>query len=241
MHSPEVTAMSSTLDAPRTPLRRGTPLLTNGDHLDQATFHRLYEQTPEDFHAELIQGVVFVSCPVANPHCEYHAEVVIWLGTYKAYTPGTRVGDNGTVILDESNEPQPDVFLRIDESLGGNTSLNDKQYVVGPPELHVEIANTSAAIDLHDKKDAYEGAGVLEYLVLLIQDRQVRCFRLEGDSYRETFSGDSGIWKSEVFPGLWLDCGALLERNTRGLLDGLQQGLATPEHEEFRRRLSAVQ
>jgi Uma2 family endonuclease len=230
--------MSSTLAPPRSLELGGLSLLNNGDHLDQPTFHRLYEQTPEDFHAELIQGVVFVSCAVANPHGEYLAEMVTWLGVYKAHTPGTRVADNVTVILDESNEPQPDALLRIEESAGGQSRINEQEYLVGPSELHVEIANTSAAIDLYEKKEAYEQAGVREYLVLLVQEKRLRCFQLRDGQFVETFSGDSGIWKSAVFPGLWLDVAALLQRESRQLLETLQQGLALPEHAAFRRKLT---
>lgn len=230
--------MSATLEVRRPLILSTTDLLNNGDHLDQSTFHHLYEQTPEGFHAELIQGVDFVACAVSNPHGDFHAEVVTWLGVYKAHTPGTEVVDNGIVILDETNEPQPDALLRIAESAGGNSRISDEKYIVGPPELHVEIAHTSAAIDLYDKKDAYAEAGVLEYLVVLLREQELRCFRLIEGEYRETFAGSSGVWKSEVFPGLWLDCGALLQRDSLKLLECLQQGIETPERQAFRRKLT---
>lgn len=177
---------------------------------------------------------------VANPHGEFHGKIVTWLGVYEAQTPGTRLVDNGTVILDEVNEPQPDALLRLDESAGGQSRLNEKEYIVGPPELQVELAHTTAAIDLYDKKDAYEEAGVQEYLVVLIQERQVRCFRRRQKRCRETFAGDSGVWKSEVFPGLWLDCGALLQLDGRQLLATLQRGIETPEHGAFCRKLKST-
>jgi hypothetical protein len=46
-----------------------------------------------------------------------------------------------------------------------------------------------------------------------------------------------GIWKSRVFPGLWLDGPALLARDTVRLVATLQKGLATPEHAAFVRKL----
>jgi Uma2 family endonuclease len=36
----------------------------NGDTMTQEEFHRLYEQTPETFKAELVGGVVYISSPV---------------------------------------------------------------------------------------------------------------------------------------------------------------------------------
>jgi hypothetical protein len=56
-----------------------------------------------------------------------------------------------------------------------------------------------------------------------------------------TLSPDAdGLYRSRVFPGLWLDPAALLERNTRRLRAVLDQGLATREHAAFVARLTAV-
>jgi hypothetical protein len=42
---------------------RTLPPLANGDHLDQRTFHARYEAMPEDFRAELIGGIVYMTSP----------------------------------------------------------------------------------------------------------------------------------------------------------------------------------
>ena len=75
--------------------------------------------------------------------------------SYKIATPGVRLGDNPTVRLDLDNEPQPDAVLLIDSRFGGQSSLNDDGYIQGAPELVVEIAVSTATIDLRDKKRAY--------------------------------------------------------------------------------------
>ena len=54
-----------------------------------------------------------------------------------------------------------------------------------------------------------------------------------------------GIFRSVVFPGLWLDAAALLAGDRAKLLAVLQQGLQSPEHaafvEELARRRAAGQ
>src|SRR5438093_2490407 len=85
--------------------------LEPGDCLDQETFHARYEAMPEHVKAELIEGVVYMPSPLKLSHGEVHIEVNIWLGLYKAATPGTRVADNATTILGPSSEPQPDASL----------------------------------------------------------------------------------------------------------------------------------
>jgi hypothetical protein len=47
-----------------------------------------------------------------------------------------------------------------------------------------------------------------------------------------------GIIKSEIFPGLWLDKQALLEGNLAKVIEVVQQGLTTVEHENFVKQLS---
>jgi Uma2 family endonuclease len=204
-----------------------------GDHLDQATFHERYKAMPPEFRAELIGGVVIVPSPLLPEHGECHALVMGWLINYAIATPGTRVRDNATAILGPTSEPQPDAALIIDPAYGGQTGIAADGYAIGAPELIVEVASSSASIDLHAKRRDYEQAGVLEYVVVVLRQRVVRWFVLQAGAYRETTVGPEGIITSTVFPGLWLDAEALLQINGSLVMDTLCRGLATPEHAAF--------
>ena len=68
------------------------------------------------------------------------------------------------VRLDLDNEPQPDAVLMIEEQAGGQARLSEDDYIEGAPELVAEIAASSAAIDLGDKKRAYRRNGIREYI-----------------------------------------------------------------------------
>ena len=46
-------------------------------------------------------------------------------------------------------------------------------------------------------------------------------------------SDADGLLKSRVFPGLWLDAGALLGGEMKIVLAALRRGLDSPEHETF--------
>lgn len=229
-------SMASVLE--QTPkISTGVAALHNGDVLDQPTFHERYAAMPPGFRAELIGGVVYVPSPTTNWHSVYHGDVIGWMFHYRAHSPGVEMLDNGTIILDEENEPQPDGVLRLDESVGGATHLTEQGYVAGPPELHAEIAFSSASIDLHQKRREYERAGVCEYLVVLIQEKSVRAFRLDHARYVEFPPDPDGVWRSQVFPGLWLNIQALLARDGMALLKTLDAGLASEEHAAFAKRL----
>jgi sugar lactone lactonase YvrE len=85
----------------------------------------------------------------------------------------------------------------------------------------------------------YAEAGVREYVVWRTLDQAVDWFTLTGGEFVSLPADANGILKSVVFPGLWLDPAAALRRDVAGVLQTLQQGLASPEHAAFVAALQA--
>lgn len=216
------------------------PPLENGDHLDQKTFHARYEAMPEGTRAELIGGIVFMPSPLKPPHGRMHLRLSHWLLSYEEATPGVEGYDNTTAILGDDSEPQPDAYLIIAPEKGGQMRMNEEEYLEGAPELVAEIALNSESIDLHRKRDEYERARVREYLVIALRQNHVYWFIARNGRFEEVPLGGDGIYRSEVFPGLWLDPAALLRLDGPRLREVLQQGLASPEHAAFVARLAAT-
>ena len=214
------------------------PPLENGDKLTRHEFERRYHAMPNLKKAELIEGVVYVASPLRiKSHGEPHAYIMTWLGVYKAATPGIGFADNATVLIDTDNESQPDALLRIET--GGQSRINKDDYVEGAPELIVEIAASSASYDLHKKLKVYRRNQVQEYLIWRVYDHQFDWFRLQQGEYIQLQPNADNIICSQIFPGLWLDKIALLGGDLGKVLAVLQQGLASPEHEDFISRLSS--
>ena len=213
------------------------PILESGDRMDQKTFHALYEQMPEGFRAELIGGVVFVASPVRRRHRAGSYRVSNWLGEYEKRTPGVEGLGEGTVVLGPEDEPEPDATLTVLPEYGGATR-EEAGFQVGVPELVIEVSLTSMGIDLHDKKERYQSFGVLEYLVFVARSQDVRWYLNRDGVFADLQAGADGIFRSTVFPGLWLDPKAFWERDLRGLETIIEQGCGTPEHAEFVQKLS---
>ena len=213
--------------------------LEAGDHLDQPEFHRMYAAMPPKFRAELIQGVVIVPSPLLFDHGRHHSLVIGWLLAYDAATPGTLSVDNATILLPPDNEPQPDASLVIEPACGGQ-SRQEGGYLAAAPELVVEVASSSVSYDLHSKFRLYEQAKVREYVVVVLREKQVRWFALDESSRFVERSADAdGIFRSTIFPGLWLDESALLSADAAKLLQTLRTGLASAEHATFVQALQA--
>jgi Uma2 family endonuclease len=214
------------------------PWLENGDRLTRFEFERRYAQMPHLKKAELIEGVVYMPAALRyRRHGRPHALVMGWLTAYEAATPGVETADNPTVRLDLDNEPQPDALLRIEADRGGRSHISDDDYVEGIPELIVEITASSASYDLHDKLNVYRRNGVPEYLVWLVQEQEFRWYQLQEGCYELQIASPAGVLTSAVFPGLWLAVEPLLAGNLAEVLPVLYQGIATPEHDEFVKRL----
>ncbi len=215
------------------------PPLENGDCLNRYEFERRYNAMPKLIKAELIEGIVYMPAALRfKSHGQPHGWMIGWLVTYEATTPGVAVGDAPTVRLDIDNEPQPDVVLLIMPEAGGQARLSEDDYIEGAPELVVEIAASSAAIDLHAKKQAYRRNGVKEYIVWQVLDQKISWFYLEKGEYLDLPVDSDGIIRSRVFPGLWLAVAQLLTGNMQHVLAVLQEGLQSPEHAAFVQKLA---
>lgn len=207
------------------------PQLRNGDHMKQPTFHALYEQMPETFKAELVGGTVFVSMPLGRRHATGHAGLTTILGVYAAHTPGVELLLEPTTILGEEDEVQPDIVLRILPDFGGRSRTTYDEYIEGPPELICEVAYSSRAIDLHLKRKRYSRTGALEYLVFCLAPKEIRWFDFANKNMIELDS--DRIYRSKIFPGLWIDKDALLQSEYAKALEVLHRGLDSTEHTEF--------
>ncbi len=216
------------------------PRLENGDRLSRAEFERRYAAMPDSIKAELINGIVYMASPARHDqHGRQHVRFNWFFGAYMIATPGTDAGDNSSLRLDLSNEPQPDVLLRIIQKAGGRSTLDNEGYLKGPPELICEIAASSVSYDLGSKLETYRSHGVQEYVVWRVQDDAIDWFVLRDGNYDNLPPDSSGIIKSEVFPGLWLNVTAMLNDDLAAVQQTLQMGLASNEHQQFVADLAA--
>ncbi|MBW4474959.1 MAG: Uma2 family endonuclease [Stenomitos rutilans HA7619-LM2] len=215
------------------------PQLESGDRLNRYEFERRYNAMLHLKKAELIEGVVYVAAALRfRSHGQPHGRLITWLGVYESATPGIALGDNPTVRLDLDNEPQPDAVLLIEEQCGGQARLSEDDYVEGAPELVAEIAASSAAIDLGDKKRAYRRNGIKEYIVWQVFEQKLDWFYLQEGEYVPLPVDEYGVICSRVFPGLWLAVEALLAGDMARVLMVLQEGLASPEQAAFVQQLA---
>ena len=212
--------------------------LVAGDFLDRDEFLRRWEAMPYLKRAELIRGVVYMPSPVGPDHGTMENNLAGWLYTYKLHTPGCAVANNTTWLMLEGEAPQPDVSLWILPRRKKRATKRSK-LLEGAPGFLAEVCVSRTAYDLHQKLEVYQEAGVEEYLAVLMREREVRWHRLSRGRLRALPAPEDGVYRSAAFPGLWLDAAALLSDDLLRVQEMLQEGIHSPEHDAFVKRLAA--
>lgn len=214
--------MTSRIRENTSPYFGHTPPLESGDVLDATEYWRRYCATPEKLKAERINRKVYIMVPLrAMYHGNPHFLLAQWIGHYAMHHPTLIGSDNATIRLNNDNDPQPDLCLL---RAGGQTHFDDDGFIVGAPEMIIEIAGSSASYDFSEKRDVYEAAGVGEYLVYETIEGRIAWWQLKNGHFEDILP-DGGIYKSILFPGLWLDAAALRSASSLRLIQTLQQGI----------------
>jgi Uma2 family endonuclease len=140
-------------------------------HWSRAEYDRLIEMgffQPRD-PIELIGGQLIV----AEPQGSYHFTAVRAVEEVLrvAFGAGWDVRGQGPVALDDESEPEPDVAV---------VPGSFRDYVAGHPSrpaLVVEVSESSLAFDRHHKGSVYARAGLADYWILNLVDRDLEVYR----------------------------------------------------------------
>lgn len=228
--------MASIVTSREGPTGAEMPGLYQGMCLSQSEFHKLYEECPPGQKFELLDGVVYMAAAQHRPHGRFEPLLASMLMHYQMKTPGVEVLQHTSTIMDEWNEPQPDLQLRIQSEYGGTSSVDSDEDIAGAPELVIEVAHSSVSIDLKVKRKIYEKQGVREYIVVCIDAEELRWFIMD---HGERDLDADGILRSDQFPGLWFDSAALFEYRPHDVMKTLNRGLRTRRHALFAAELKA--
>jgi len=197
------------------------PDLFTGMRMEREEFMRRWEALPDLKNAELVEGIVFVSSPVGWDHGSLDSHMIFWLKSYAAHVAGIEVANNTTCYLLES-APQPDALLRF------VITAEHGKYATSPPELIVEVCESSYSHDLGPKRALYQRAGVREYITVETLARRLRWRHLEDGSYVDLKPGEDGVLRSRIFQGLWLDPQHVWALDASGMLALLEQARKEP-------------
>jgi Uma2 family endonuclease len=163
-------------------------------------YHRMVDAgiLRDNDRVELIAGVVLEMSPIGPRH---NAAIMRANKALNRIVHDQAIlGVQGSIRLDEWNEPQPDLYLlrpKDDFYASGLANPSDVMLVV-------EIADSSLEYDRTVKVDLYAIAGVPEYWISNIQDEEIEAYsHIVKHSYSKVRRFKRG---ETVVPGLLPDC-----------------------------------
>jgi len=161
----------------------------------------------DDQPVELLRGELVVMPSEREPHAYYNSEV----GDYLRILLGNRVKirEAHPITLPNDSEPAPD--LAIVKPLGA-VYLEHHPY---PDDIFwlIEFSYTTLDKDLHEKKAVYGEAGIAEYWVVNLKDRELTVFRdLENGRYTTELSFRTGVVSPQAFQDVPLQVQRLMNQ-----------------------------
>jgi Uma2 family endonuclease len=164
------------------------------------TYEEFLAWADEDTLAEWVDGRVVMTSPASRRHQDLSDFLTSVLRTH------VESGQLGAVLsapfqmkLQQGREPDVSFVARQ------HLDRLQETYLDGPADLAIEIVSReSAPRDRGDKFYEYEAGGVAEYWLIDPEREWAEFYRLEEQRYRVVFSGEQGVYQSQVLPDFWL-------------------------------------
>lgn len=180
----------------QTKLPTDTWVVATWDEYIQAIEDPVYEKAKCYYY----NGQVRIEMPPVGPdHADDNGIVALLIYSFGiAKAIKMRVKVNCSYRKTGVRECQPDISYYIGERVklaptgSSVVNLDNNQ----PPDLAIEIADTSLSDDLGEKRLLYEEVGVKEYWVVDVKKARITAFKIIANN------GSQRISESEVLPGL---------------------------------------
>jgi Uma2 family endonuclease len=156
----------------------------------------------DDQPVELWRGELFLMSPEREPHAYYNTEAADYLRTLLGKR--VKIRDAKPITLPNDSEPAPDVT--IVRPLG-EVYLEHHPY---PEDIFwiIEFSQATLSKDLGEKKEIYAEAGIREYWVVNLNNRQLHVFRdLKDGQYTTELKLNTGV----IFPLAFHDVAVQVE------------------------------
>lgn len=143
---------------------------------------KYYRDAPDDLKCEFVQGETIMYCPMSIEHSKVTGFLYFLL---KGYCDAKKLGEvlsDPTVRLYPETNRQPDICFVPPESSAQATGMPMKAI----PSFIVEVSWSTQEIDLQEKARDYQRAGIREYWVVDIENREVTVHLLENNQYQKT-------------------------------------------------------
>lgn len=149
-------------------------------------------------HVELLNGLIVEMSPEGPDHADLSTDALEFFmaaanGRYRV-RPAKPL-----TLLENNSEPEPDIALVKPQSYRQSHPTSDDVFLI------IEFSNTSLAKDIEDKRRVYASAGIQDYWVVNLRDRQLIIYRNpSNDDYTSEQRLKAGSISLLAFPDITL-------------------------------------
>lgn len=159
------------------------------------------------------------------------ADLITFINGYRLQTVGLFACVNVAVKLDELMI-NPDIMVMIGSGRHQQCKPDfENDYFVGPPNFIMDYAENPKSADMKNRKEIFEKAGVLEYLLVSDNCAKVEWNRLINGKYKKIKADRDGVIKSTSLAGLWLPV-KKLRSDPFAVMAAIDHGITRKEHHE---------
>ena len=164
---------------------------------------------PDDLRAEWVDGRVILMSPSNVDHDDLNTWFTTMMRTFVEESESGRIFHDLTIRLaDQRRRRVPDLMFVATHRL----NLLKKTYLVGPPDLLIEIVSPdSQSRDRREKYLEYEKAGVREYWIVDPLSQTVEVSRLERKKFHR-LEETAGVISSTVLRGFRIKTAQLWQK-----------------------------
>ena len=170
---------------------------------DLMTDEQFFGYAPDDRKAELINGVLILPSPAADPHEDLNGFLLSVIRTFvEERDLGVVRGAKTPVHLGVGHNYEPDVLF-VARSRAG---IVEHDGVFGAPDLVIEILSPGTEhLDRGIKRQTYAQAGVRELWLLSSESaRKSAFYQRQARGGLAAMKPQEGVLRSIAVPGLWL-------------------------------------
>ena len=191
-------------------LEQGVPVMAPHWKLSTSEYHRMIAAgiLQEDDRVELIEGELIEMAPIGPYHASLSSRLICELGYA---TEGRAIAwSQNPIWLGSQSEPQPDFALLRNHPRRYRDRLPGPQDIL----LIIEIADNSLRYDREVKAPLYARAGLPEYWIVNLADRQIEVYQNPDPAlgrYQSIQAVTTGALAPAAFPDVEISVSALLD------------------------------
>jgi hypothetical protein len=162
-------------------------------------------------------------------------DIAMCINYYRLFSPGLYCCVHATVQLEDGTRICPGIVMQVNH---GPLKLCDPdpwyKYFNGPPNFVLDVFPEDDLLDYEIRRDAFERAGVFEYLaVRLMEPLEWTWNRLLDGKFAEIKTAENELIMSAALPGLWIPSYALKHQNWWAIMGAIARGVSRLGHHQF--------